>query len=92
MNRQRQDAFYVAETIRNFLSGSGGDWDWDDFISCPLRDAQLDGLRRRAASVELPAGPDECAILERLAGEADRLAQPDSTGSPADEATGQGKP
>ena len=36
----------VGSIIRQFLDGTGGKWDWDDFISTPLRDSRLDEVRR----------------------------------------------
>ena len=68
------DASHVARTIRAFLNGSGGEGDWDNFISCPLRDRRLDGIRRRAAAVPLPAGEEERLILLALAEEAESIA------------------
>ncbi len=70
-----EDASKVAESIRSFLEGTGGDWDWDDFTSCSLRDWKLDNIRKRAGAVELPVGPEERAALEQLAEEAERLAR-----------------
>ncbi len=37
---------YAIETIRNFLDGTGGDYDWDDFISLPLGYLDLEELQR----------------------------------------------
>jgi hypothetical protein len=37
----------VADIIEAFLAGTGGDWDWDDFISFPLADPELDSIRIR---------------------------------------------
>jgi hypothetical protein len=37
---------YAIETIRNFLDGTGGAYDWDDFISLPLGYADLEELQR----------------------------------------------
>jgi hypothetical protein len=42
----------VAEYIRNFLDGTGGKWDWDDFISAKSGDPWLDQIRKTCA--ELP--------------------------------------
>jgi hypothetical protein len=36
---------YVIQTIRDFLNGTGGPWDWDDFISCPTGYPELDAVR-----------------------------------------------
>lgn len=66
-------AAYVAKSIRDFLEGSGGEWDWDDFTSCPMADPRLDSIRRRAAAVELPVQPEGIATLQQLAVEAEEL-------------------
>lgn len=42
---------YAIETIRNFLNGTGGDWDWDDFISLPLGYPDLEELQRYCTSL-----------------------------------------
>jgi len=42
----------VAICIRRFLDGTGGNWDWDDFISIKLDDPRLDRVRRTCG--ELP--------------------------------------
>jgi hypothetical protein len=42
----------VREIIINFLDGTGGRWDWDDFISRRIQDPQLEAIRQQAA--ELP--------------------------------------
>jgi hypothetical protein len=36
----------VNSIIRQFLAGTGGKWEWDDFISTPIRDSRLDEVRR----------------------------------------------
>ena len=41
----------VAKTIENFVNGTGGTWDWDDFLSIRLQDAELDAIRKKCASV-----------------------------------------
>jgi hypothetical protein len=74
MQDQHQQALHIARTIRAFLDGSGGDWDWDDFTSCPIRNPQLDSIRLRAGAVPLPAGDEGRVTLQMLAVEAERLA------------------
>jgi hypothetical protein len=44
---------YVIETIQDFVDGKGGDWDWGDFISCPLPYAEFESVRGFA--LELPS-------------------------------------
>ena len=41
----------VLKTIETFISGTGGKWDWDDFISIRLQNAELDTVRKRCFSV-----------------------------------------
>jgi hypothetical protein len=72
---QREEAAYAVKSIRAFLEGGTGTWDWDDFTSCPLSDPQLDTIRKRALAVGPSFGPDERATLETLADEAERLAR-----------------
>ena len=71
----QHEALVVAQTIREFLDGSGGEWDWDDFLSWPLRNAELEDIRRKAATIELPAGDDGRAALEALAEAAGQVAR-----------------
>jgi hypothetical protein len=44
----------VAAEIEAFVNGSGGPWDWDDFISIPIKDTKLDQIRQRCGRL-----PDE---------------------------------
>jgi len=41
----------VARCIQDFLDGTGGPWDWDEFICVPLRDPALEAVRRQCASL-----------------------------------------
>lgn len=75
MREDQREALSVAKTIRDFLDGSGGEWDWDDFISCPLRNAALERIRSKAAAVELPGGEDARLALDALAEEAEQLSR-----------------
>lgn len=49
--REEQRA-YVIQTIREFLEGTGGKWDWDDFISLPTGYPELDAVQ--GFCLELP--------------------------------------
>ncbi|HEX8193357.1 MAG TPA: hypothetical protein VF552_10705 [Allosphingosinicella sp.] len=75
MAKHQQDGAQIAATIRAFLNGSAAGWDWDDFTSCSLFDARLDSIRVRAARVNLPIDCQGRETLERLAQEAERLAE-----------------
>jgi hypothetical protein len=47
----------VINIIQSFLNGRSGEWDWDDFISVPIKDdCLLDEIRKRCAvlSEEFP--------------------------------------
>jgi hypothetical protein len=37
----------VADTIENFVNGTDGKWDWDDFLSFTLDDYRLEAYRDR---------------------------------------------
>ena len=51
----------VAKTIENFVSGSGGPWDWDDFISVRIADEELEAIRIECLRTqsEYPGGPNQ---------------------------------
>jgi hypothetical protein len=77
-------AAQVAELIDKFVDGSGGPYDWDDYINIPSRNAALEQIRRDCEEVSerfppetktewcSPAGGAE---LKRLAQKARQLAQ-----------------
>jgi hypothetical protein len=46
----------VASIIEQFLDGTGGDWDWDDFCSFGIADPYLDSIRMKCAGLD-PAFP-----------------------------------
>lgn len=73
-NRSPED---VARYLRDFLEGTGKNQDWDDFISIPMADPQLDYIRQRAAALDLPLTPYRTAPLKALIAEAEALAAHD---------------
>ena len=51
----------VRDLLRRFISGTSGEWDWDDFISTPIKDdPYLDGIRLvcRELPSRFPPEPD----------------------------------
>ena len=64
----------VARYIRDFIDGTGGEWDWDDFACIPITDFTLEAIRNRASRVILPADADGMATLRGLLAEAEALA------------------
>jgi len=52
---------HVAATIENFVNGSGGPWDWDDFISVRIADEELEAIRIEClrTQFEYPGGPNQ---------------------------------
>lgn len=64
----------VAAYIRDFLAGTGSEWDWDDFISASLADPDLEKICQRAARVELPLSDKGRATLSALLAEAEAMA------------------
>jgi len=63
----------VARYLRDFLHGTGGPWDWDDFTSIPIADPRLEDLRQRAIALDLPMADDETAPLKALIAEAEMI-------------------
>lgn len=68
----------VAQRIDAFLGGTAGPWDWDDFLSIPIEDAELDRIRARCDSLssQFPplergqfCGPEGMAALRSIAAE-----------------------
>jgi len=47
----------VAGFIRDFVEGTGGEWDWDEFESVPISDPRLDEIRLKAVQAG-PPNPD----------------------------------
>jgi len=43
---EQDDLDDARSAISAFLQGTGGEWDWDDFTSTPLKDDYLDAIRR----------------------------------------------
>jgi hypothetical protein len=41
----------VRQYIEDFVRGSGGRWDWDDFISVPIDDPELESVRVRCVQI-----------------------------------------
>ena len=42
----------MAVIIEQFLDGTGGRWDWDDFVSLRIEDPELDAIRLRCARLQ----------------------------------------
>jgi hypothetical protein len=49
---QHRTSVEVAAIIQRFLDGTGASWEWDNFMSFPLRDPALEDVRKRC--IELP--------------------------------------
>ena len=49
----------AAEIIKDFIDGKGGKWDWDDFISIPIKDRYLDSIRERCAGLPEEFPPEK---------------------------------
>ena len=51
----------VADIIEQFLDGTGGRWDWDDFTSVKIVDPELDAIRMRCVELyDAAARPAYC--------------------------------
>jgi hypothetical protein len=56
----------VAGFLRDFLDGTGGEWDWDEFECVPITNPELDRIRLHAAMAG-PPGADLAKLRELLA-------------------------
>ena len=58
----------VAKAIENFVDGTGGRWDWDDFISVRIADEELEAIRIKCLRTqsEYPGGPNRWCNDEGL--------------------------
>jgi hypothetical protein len=63
----------VAGFLRDFIDGTGGDWDWDDFTSVRLANPELDAIRQEADMVALPVTPEGERQLKVLLARAEVL-------------------
>jgi hypothetical protein len=51
-NRHDPTLEEIDKIITNFLQGTGGEWEWDDFTGIPLRDPKLDKIREEYADLQ----------------------------------------
>jgi hypothetical protein len=70
-DRSAQD---VAGFIQDFIEGTGGDWDWDDFISVSIKDPKLESIRKQASMIDLPTTAADIEILKELLAKTEQLA------------------
>jgi hypothetical protein len=59
----------IADIIEGFLLGTGGAWDWDDFISIRLSDPETESIRKICAELPdrfPPSGPRQYCNEEGL--------------------------
>lgn len=61
-----RSAAEVSGYLRDFLEGTGGDWDWDAFESVPIKNPALEAIRREAVKAA-PPNPDMAKLKELLA-------------------------
>lgn len=72
--RRKQQALYIARSIQALLDETGGEWDWDDFRSDVLPEADIDQLRQIAGAVQRPLSAADREALLELAGQAKAIA------------------
>jgi hypothetical protein len=63
----------VVSYLRDFRDGTGDGRDWDDFTSVSIADPLLEGIRKRAADLDLPISGRNAAPLDTLIAEAEAL-------------------
>jgi hypothetical protein len=50
---------YVVKSIRDFLDGTGGKWDWDDFISIPTCYPDLEAVQEFCVNIAREHPPEK---------------------------------
>jgi hypothetical protein len=63
----------VIQVFRAHLHGGGGSWDWDDFISVPIKNPALESIRARACDLDDPTSDQSLRVIEGLLAEAEAL-------------------
>lgn len=71
---KQRSAKEVAGFIGDFIEGSGGAWDRDDFISVSIKDPNLEAIRYEASMVGLPVSESGMEELKRIKEKAEVLA------------------
>tara|TARA_R110000850_G_scaffold42454_18_gene108953 strand:- start:1315 stop:1701 length:387 start_codon:yes stop_codon:yes gene_type:complete len=60
---RRRGAVYTVSEVRTyleqFLNGEGNPYDWDDFLSIPIKDPYLDSIKNRANRIHGDHPPTE---------------------------------
>jgi len=56
---QKLSRLDVAEILDDFIVGSGGLSDWDNFISFSIEDEHLEEIRRRCAQLDEEFPPEQ---------------------------------
>ena len=56
----------VETYLRDFIEGTGGEWDWDDFTSIPITNPILDAVREEAMWVSTSVDDEGVAVLRQL--------------------------
>jgi len=70
----KRSASEVAEILRSFIDDTGGEWDFDEFISCEIENTALENLRQKVMQLQLPIQDDELEFWTDLIKEAEALA------------------
>jgi len=77
----KRTAAEVVKYLRDFIDGTGAEWDWDDFESVPIDDPALAHIQREARLAAPPNGNIE--RLRELLAQAEALAAAQAGGGAA---------
>jgi hypothetical protein len=72
-SRTRRSPEYVVKHLSDFIDGSSGPYDWDEFTSVRIADPVLEDIRMRAASIDPRTTHEAESILRGLLAEAQTL-------------------
>jgi len=71
----KRTATEVALYLQDFIEDAGSPYDWDDFISVPIANPQLDSIRARASRIDLPIDEEGLCKLRFLLSEVEEIAK-----------------
>ena len=58
LKKRKKTKEEIIAIIESFIAGKGNEWDWDDFISIPIYNQELEKIRFRCLELPKEFPPD----------------------------------
>ena len=65
-NPRKLSQEYVIATLSDFLDNKGGAYDWDDFLTFPVADPELEAVRKRCREIDWNSESGKESVREEL--------------------------